>query len=228
MHARALAALAFDVALDLLAPAGCAACDEPVRPRAVFCSACAPSVLASPPDDENLSAFVYGGAPATAVARLKYAARPDLAARLARPLVRAARSLTGEIDLVVPVPLHARRLAMRGYNQAALLAGPVAKSLRAAHEPRALERLRDTPRQATLDRAERASNVREAFACRRDVRGRAVVLVDDVRTTGSTLGACAVALRDAGARRVVTLVVARHERDAARVEHASHGPFDPA
>lgn len=214
-----------DLALDLLAPTGCVACDERVSPWAVFCSACAPSVVQAPDEDgEHLAAFVYGGAPATALARLKYAGRPDLAARLARGLVRVARGLAGRVDVVVPVPIHPRRLAARGYNQAALLAGPVARCLRVSHEARGLVRVRDTPRQATLDRTERTSNVRHAFACRRDVRGLSVVLVDDVRTTGATLEACTVALREAGVRRVYTLVVARHDREGLRCAHEAEIP----
>ena len=120
-------------------------------------------------------------------------------------------------DLVIPVPLHPRRLAERGYNQAALLAAEVAPALGAALVARGLARVRDTAHQARLARDDRGANVADAFQARRPerIRGRAVVLIDDVATTGATLAACADALRRAGAASVVALVVARAGRDAA-------------
>jgi ComF family protein len=198
-----------DWLLEIIAPTGCAACDEPVGPRALFCRACAVSAdeaLGAP-----LAAFAYGGALATAIGRFKYEGRSDLAPRLAASLARAAAPLLGRVDLVVPVPLHGRRLAERGYNQAALLAGPVARRLGVAHAPRALVRRWDTPRLATLDRTARASSVRDAFTCAAAVRGLRVLVVDDVRTTGATLGACAEALSRAGAGSVISLTLARKD-----------------
>jgi ComF family protein len=112
--------------------------------------------------------------------------------------------------MVVPVPLHERRLARRGFNQAALLAAPVARDLRARFAPLALVRSLDTPPQAVLARSSRLRNVEGAFRVRdsRGVAGACVLLVDDVRTTGATLDACARALFEAGAREVHTLVLA--------------------
>ena len=113
----------------------------------------------------------------------------------------------------VPVPLHPSRLAERGYNQAALLGSRLAGHLGAQSLPLALERICDTPRQTTLDRAARTRNVADAFRARprSRVSGRQVLLIDDVRTTGATLAACARALREAGATRVSAAVVARTE-----------------
>lgn len=155
--------------------------------------------------------FEYGGAMATAIGRLKYGDRADLGPRLGRAMLPAAERLAGKVDVVVPVPLHPRRLAERGYNQAALLARPVTRALGARSAPRALVRHRDTPRQAQLDRAERLVNVRQAFAVthRASIRGARVLLVDDVRTTGATLEACTTALEAAGARDVLALVLAQ-------------------
>jgi ComF family protein len=144
---------------------------------------------------------------------MKYASRPDLARPLSDLLWRAleprAASLGGAA--VVPVPLHPARLAARGFNQSALLARGVAARLRAAFHPLALARVRDTPQQAALDRASRLENLAGAFRVHapRAVRGRVVLLVDDVRTTGATLEACVCVLRDAGAQAVATAVVAR-------------------
>lgn len=150
---------------------------------------------------------------ATAILRLKYAERPDLGPRLGLAMVGAAGGSRGAIDLVVPVPLHPKRLAERGYNQAALLAAPVAAALEVPLAPRLLRRRSDTPRQAILDRGARMANVREAFVAREPAHGKRILLVDDVRTTGATLGACAAALRAAGASRVDTLALAQRSRD---------------
>ena len=113
----------------------------------------------------------------------------------------------------MPVPLHPRRLAERGYNQASLLAVEVAGNLAAPLAATALARVRNTSQQALLDREGRLRNVAQAFRVRapKAVRGRHVVLVDDVATTGATLGACSAELLGAGASEVTALVVARAE-----------------
>jgi ComF family protein len=202
-----------DLTLELLAPTRCAACDARVPPRALFCAGCAVSALPADRADladraGSLVAFAYGGAPATAITRFKYEGRSELAPRLAAALVRVAAPLVGRVDLVVPVPLHPKRLAERGFNQSALLAGPVARALGVRHGARVLARTRDTPRQATLDRTARARNVSNAFAVVQDVVGLRVVLVDDVLTTGATRDACTRALVGAGAASVRSLLLA--------------------
>lgn len=117
-------------------------------------------------------------------------------------------------DLVVPAPLHPRRLAERGYNQSLLLARGL-KSLPGLQlDPAALSRIRDTPPQARLAGAERRDNLRGAFAADPGrVDGRGVVLVDDVMTTGNTLEEASLALLRAGARSVDVLVLARTARE---------------
>lgn len=200
---------------ELVAPSRCAACDERVGAQALFCASCSVSAMASEHEHEgSLAVFAYGGAVATAIVRLKYAGRPDLATRFG-PLLAAegARRFAGAVDVVVPVPLHPKRLVERGFDQAALLASPVASRLRVAYRPRALVRTRATPRQASLDRPERGANVAAAFACRwpRAIAGKRVLLVDDVRTTGATLAACDAVLRAAGAAEVASLVLASRD-----------------
>lgn len=142
---------------------------------------------------------------ADAIRRYKYGGRDELSAPLGALLASAAGRFAGRVDAVVAVPLHPRRLAARGFDQTALLSRPVAKALGV---PRGtlLCRTRDTPAQAGLDLAGRAQNVRGAFVAR-PCAGR-VLLLDDVRTTGATLAACAEALTAAGASRVVTFVLA--------------------
>lgn len=113
-------------------------------------------------------------------------------------------------DLVVPVPLHTRRLLWRGFNQSLEIARGVAGALGCPLVPKALARTRNTPPQTRLGMKERQENIRGAIAARPDlVRGRNVLLVDDVYTTGSTLRECAKTLRGAGCAGVEVLVLAR-------------------
>ena len=225
--APARAALVLDLFIDLLgaalAPPRCAACDAPALRLAVFCGACAATAerADAPPEappgqaGPHLAALVYGGAVARALVRFKYERRPDLARPLGDLLWSAvaphAIALRGAV--VVPVPLHPARLAERGYNQSALLASRVASRLGAACRALALARVHDTPQQATLDRAGRLENVAGAFRVRtpRAITGRRVLLIDDVRTTGSTLRAATAELLAAGALAVHTAVLAAAE-----------------
>jgi ComF family protein len=184
----------------------CAACDAPTKPRVVLCPACATTVERA---SSELAPFVYGGALATAITRFKYEPIPELARQLGQLLAHEARVRCMRADIVVPVPLHPSRLFDRGFNQAALLARPVARAIGATFRPRALERIRATPQQAELDREERIRNVSGAFRARQCFAGATVaLLVDDVRTTGSTQDECARVLREAGCRRVDCLVLA--------------------
>jgi ComF family protein len=143
---------------------------------------------------------------------LKYAGERRLAAVLGRALAERWRHAGAGADVLVAVPIHRDRERQRGYDQALLLARAAAESLHlpAAHS---LERSRATQAQFELDRHHRAANVAGAFRVRpgtgASVAGRWVLLIDDVMTTGSTLGSCARALLDAGASAVSALTVAR-------------------
>jgi ComF family protein len=173
--------------------------------RALLCVPCAATVQRS---EDPRAPFVYGGALATAITRFKYGNVPELARPLGALLANEAMKIQiAHGAVVVPVPLHPSRLYERGFNQAALLARPVAKVLGLALDARTLARVRPTAKQAELDRDARLKNVLGAFWARREIR-TPVLLIDDVRTTGATQEACADALRGARCPLVQFLVLA--------------------
>jgi ComF family protein len=160
------------------------------------------------------AAFAYEGPIRHAVHAVKFRGRRAAGAALGRLLAEGlakAGELPGDADVVVPVPLHPSRLRERGYNQAALVAAPLAAALGRPLEADLLRRERATPPQVGLDRALRVENLKGAFGVPDPARveGRVVVVVDDVLTTGATASACALALRRGGARKVLVVAVAR-------------------
>jgi len=217
--APSLLSFALECLASVVAPPRCAACDARVPLMSAFCGPCSLAVesagaLASGGDASAgcVAAFEYGGPVASSIARLKYERRPDLARPLGDLLWRALKAIepVPRQTLVIPVPLHASRLAERGFNQSALIARRVARGFDVALLPLVLARVRDTPRQVSLGRHARADNLAGAFRVRQAerVRDRAILLVDDVRTTGATLDACARVLFEAGAASVSSAVVA--------------------
>ena len=192
-------------------PAPVCACGEPLlSPLAGRCGRCRRGLQ---PFARGASLGPYEGALRTVIHELKYRGRRPAAAELARRLVDRGdvRSAIDGGAVLVPVPLHPRRRAERGFNQAELLARELGRRACIPVCDGALVRRADTRSQAGLTAAERRANVRDAFAVRRKARvtGRAVVLVDDVYTTGATARACAAALRAAGAAEVRIVTVAR-------------------
>jgi ComF family protein len=159
------------------------------------------------------SALLYEGAAGKIIKAFKFGGRQDLAGPLGRIVSDRWREepRLGPADLVVPVPLHWRRERSRGYNQAAALARVFAGQTGLPMRADVLKRRRATKPQTSLGREDRRENVREAFVVRRPeaVRGKTVLLVDDVCTTGATLEACARALKKSGARRVGAITAAR-------------------
>jgi ComF family protein len=127
------------------------------------------------------------------------------------------RSLAAEDDLwlgldaVIPVPLHRKKLKTRGFNQAEVLAGRIARARKVELLGRRLVKVRNTPAQTTLEGKERDQNVRGAYRVRRagDVKGKTVLLVDDVFTTGSTIRECSRTLKQAGVVEVRAVTLAR-------------------
>jgi ComF family protein len=201
--------------LDVLAPPGCAACDAPCA--TTFCEACGALVADTEVHQLDGVPLVVAGeytTPlSTAIMRFKYEGRAELSRTLAPLLLGRMQQLTLPAETVlVPVPLHPRRLATRGYNQAALLAQELAGRGRWACQPRWLRRARETERQVGKSRTLRLTNAQGAFEQRRPGPAH-VVLVDDVVTTGSTVRACAQALADGGATLVAVAALARARPD---------------
>jgi ComF family protein len=198
-------------ALQCVAPDHCAGCDAPVLADAIFCAECGPYAAVDPaslPDGIRV-AGTYAPPLSSAILRMKFGRRADLAYRLA-PLLPLTEGDIAPGTLVVPVPLHLLRLCERGFNPSALMASCFARRAGATFAPRLLERLRHTPNQSSLPARERRSNVADAFTVREaGAAGRHAVLVDDVVTTGSTIEACRRALYAAGVVHVRVVALAR-------------------
>lgn len=196
--------------LQFLGPPQCACCGVPLPhdgDAAAQCGAC----LAEPPPFATARAPLAYGRPARQVVlALKHGRRLHLARLMARAMLRVAGPLPDDA-VIVPVPSHRWRLWQRGFNQAAEIARHLARQSGRPLLVDALERRKPTASTKGLTRKQRAANVAGAFQVARkaDVQGRAVVLVDDVMTTGATVAACAKQLRRAGARHVAVLTYTR-------------------
>jgi ComF family protein len=222
-------------------PPHCLACDTPVGEDGGLCAVCwgglsliempycaqlgtpfsydpgegalSPEAIADPPPFGRLRAVArHDDVARQLVHSLKYRDRLDLARWMAGWMGRAGAALVADAELVMPVPLHRRRLWQRRFNQSALLAAEIARTSGKGFAPEALERVKATRQQVGLSASERAKNVAGAFAvperARAAIAGRRVLLVDDVYTTGETSKAATKVLLRAGAASVDVLVFA--------------------
>ncbi len=218
--------------MDVLFPEGnaCHLCGRGLEEDGILCHDCRCSLLVSrfKPDriisrerhgdiEQCLSAFPHEGEARELVHLLKYASDTAAAGLLGEVMAYAlaAAGESGEgFDFVIPVPLHESRLEERGYNQALLLAKAAASHLSLPVMYGNLLRIRPTETQLERDRAARLEAMRNAF-CIRDplaVRGKRILLVDDVLTTGATAMSCARVLREADAAKITLLTVCRAEK----------------
>lgn len=231
-----------NLVLDQLYPPVCAGCGAPLLHGDVLCSACfsqlqpitdplcpvlglpfdadlgegalsAEAIADPPPFDRARAAIVYGPMAGTLVSHLKYGDRPELARLCARLMAGAGHALLAERPVLVPVPLHRKRLRFRRYNQSLLLAQELARLTGLVVDPHLVRRHRLTRQQVGLSGDARNRNVQGAFVAHPDLPrrlgGRPVVIIDDVYTTGATVKAVTRALKRGGAERVDVLTFAR-------------------
>lgn len=198
------------------APA-CVCCGLPFSFAVTEGSLCAACIDTPPEFDKARAAVIYNDASRQLVLDFKYGDKLHAVATFLPWLRRAGAEMLAETDLMIPVPLHRRRLWQRRFNQSALLARAIARDAGLPCLPDALRRKRHTVPQKGLSRSERHLNVRGAFAMRpRDadqIKGKRVMIVDDVFTSGATLNECARILKKAGAAQVFVLTLARVTRE---------------
>ena len=204
----------------------CPACRKAIRPvHPPFCPRCG---LPYPSGKAHLCApclqerryfaihrtcASYEGALKEAIHRFKYEGVFPLRRVLGDLLQPTLKAMRREhpVDVLLPVPLHIRRLRERGYNQALLLVRELSKRTGIPYQERALAKIKDTPVQISLKKRERGKNLKGVFQVtdQEAIQGKSIVLVDDVYTTGATVNECARALLKAGAKQVAVLTVAR-------------------
>lgn len=197
----------------------CASCMKDTRPISVLCDVCGRPMRSGgvcddcgrrrPPFRLARAVALYDGRLKTAIHKLKFRGKKALSAPLSRMMADHLagdgwKDILASVDIVTAVPLHRMRLRERGFNQSEMLGRAVAARFNLVFRDDVLEKTRDTKRQFGLMREERFSNVKGAFAVRRaaDLRGRRVLLIDDILTTGATAAECSGKIIEAGAAEV--------------------------
>ena len=194
-------------------PPFCARCGRAFAHEPAFEHLCGDCSTREPYFRRARSVGRYRGVLRGALHSFKYRMQRRLAGTLGVIMAERLPAMAGEwrYDLIVPVPLHPRRLRSRGFNQALCLAAVLARQLRAPLDRFTLRRVRWTASQVGLTGRERAANVRGAFAVARPeaVRDKCVLLIDDIYTSGSTVNECSRVILRAGAEAVDVLTLAR-------------------
>lgn len=195
----------------------CSTCGLPFdvqMPSGTLCAAC----IDNPPEfDQSRSAVIYNDASRKLILSFKYGDRLNAVTTFIPWLKRTGANLIDTSDIIVPVPLHKSRLWQRRYNQAAIIALSLAKETQKICLVDALERVRATAPQKGLTKKDRYKNVLNAFRVypesAENLKGKNILLIDDVFTSGATLNECARVLKKSGANRVNILTIARVTRD---------------
>lgn len=199
--------------LSWFSPPCCACCGQPFQFESAPGSLCGACLVKRPAYARARAVFRYDDESRDLILGFKHADRTELAPSLARWMARSGAELIADCALIVPVPLHWTRLAMRRFNQAGLLAHAIGRLGDRPVEPQALTRRRATRSQGHLGRLARRRNLQGAMAVTdrmaRRVANRRVLLVDDVITTGATVETAAKALLSAGASAVDVLALAK-------------------
>lgn len=189
----------------------CTVCGQPFEYTGMVVGGICGHCLALPPAfTQCRSVCIYNEASRPLVTRFKYGDRLVVAPMLARWMVRAGKTMLEKTDIIVPVPLHRRRLFQRRFNQAALLGHEIHRLTGIPMVADLMKRRKNTPPQASIStRPARLKNVVGAFTLNTRyaayVRGKNIVLIDDIRTTGATVNNCAKLLLRAGAEKVFVL-----------------------
>lgn len=187
----------------------CRTCGTPFSFEGADNCLCAVCMEREPLFDQARSAVVYNDASRKLILGFKYGDRLHTIHTFVPWMLRAGRELIEGADLVVPVPLHTRRLRERRFNQSALLAQEIVRQAGGTYAPDILRRVRHTIPQKGLNAKDRGENVRGAFAASGDPEGKNILLIDDVFTSGATLNECARVMKAAGAATVSVLTIAR-------------------
>jgi ComF family protein len=191
----------------------CKTCGMPFHFEIANDALCASCMDREPVFDASRSAVLYNEASRKMILAFKYGDRLHAVKTFVPWMVRAGQELIDQTDVIIPVPLHNRRLRERRFNQSALLAQEIARHSAKAYIPDLLHRTRHTIPQQGLNYKERGKNVHGAFAVNEDhlaaIKGKTVLLIDDVYTSGATLNECARVMKKAKAAAVNVLTVAR-------------------
>ena len=240
----------FSAAADVVLPPLCFHCSEPLdqhgglcsdcwselnfirMPQCVRCgypfefdmesdSLCGACLKRTPSYDQARSALTYDDQSRSMVLSMKYSDRSEGLGSFSKWMTQVGQNMITESDLIVPVPLHPRRLWKRRFNQSALMAEKIGRLNKRPVDSLSLRRHKATEIQGGLSRRERHLNVRGAFhvssKAKQKLNGKTILLIDDVMTTGATVEACSRTLKNAGATKVNILTLARVVRPAGEI-----------
>lgn len=194
-------------AVKFVSPPFCTICGVPFKSDAISSHVCGDCIKEKRYFSWARGVLIYDDASAKAIHRFKY--KKDTTYSRALGSIISSYSKLKDFDMVVPVPLHIKRLKERGFNQSLFLARVVGKRHRIIVDPFALKRTRWTEPQVNLSGKERKLNVKGAFEVQKDVKGKRILLVDDVYTTGATVRECSKILKKSGAKDICVLTLAR-------------------
>lgn len=194
----------------------CDACGLPFEFDIGSHALCADCLHTRPLYARARAAFLYDEKSSRLITRFKYSDQIQLAKIYGEWLSSAGRELLANTDFLIPVPLHYWRFVQRRFNQSAMLAGEISKNTGITHLPNAIKRTRHTKQQTGLTKTQREENVKGAFIIESHhqvaIKGKNILLIDDVITTGSTIEQCTKALIKSGVAQVNVLTLARAGR----------------